>query len=87
MACMSILYPYSINLHTLYINHMYVKMLSGGVAEWLTRDLRIASDMGSNPVRCNPLFPLHSLFSTSWFQERFRECATKLKAFYTIELK
>ena len=33
---------------------------SGGVVEWLTRrtsNLRIASRMGSNPVKDKPLFP------------------------------
>ena len=61
-----------------------------GVVKWLTRQtsyLKIASRMGSNPVRVKPLFPWDCLLSTGWFQERIWECFYKLEAFFTIELK
>ena len=55
------------------------------------KSLRIASRMGSNPIKGKPLFPwaktLRSVLSTCWFQERIRECFYKLIALYTIELK
>ena len=38
----------------------FYKHIGGGVVEWITRrtsNLRIASRMGSNPVRDKPLFP------------------------------
>ena len=62
-------------------NKYEMRSTGGGVVELLTRrtsNLRIASHMGSNPVRDKPLFPrarnftLILIYSTGWFQERIR---------------
>ena len=52
------MYCKSVNI--LYDNKELQGRLCSGVVEWLARqtsNLRIASHMGSNPVRDKPLFP------------------------------